>query len=110
MYAQGQQAFRRQRRGMNSADVTWRPSKGRIDAASAGQSNTLRAVKPTGQRSSARTTSASEQARRFVWGSTASQLTSIQKHFGKLPDREILTDQQRQEAIEAARGKRKEAA
>lgn len=51
-----------------------------------------------------------EQARKFVWGSNASQLTFIQKHFGKLPDREILTDQQRQEAIEAARGKRKEAA
>jgi hypothetical protein len=39
-----------------------------------------------------------EQARKFVWGS-----------FGKLPDREILTEQQRREAIDAARGKRKEA-
>jgi hypothetical protein len=47
-----------------------------------------------------------EQARKFVWGSTASQLTFVQKHFGKLPDREILTDQQRREAIEAAEGKR----
>jgi hypothetical protein len=45
-----------------------------------------------------------------VWGSNASQLTFIQKHFGKLPDREILTEQQRQEAVDAARGKRKEAA
>ena len=51
-----------------------------------------------------------EQARKFVWGSTNSQLAFVQKHFGKLPDREILTDQQRQEAVEAARGKRKEAA
>jgi uncharacterized protein DUF4238 len=51
-----------------------------------------------------------EQARKFVWGSTDSQLTFIQKHFGKLPDREILTEEQRQEAIAAARGKRKEAA
>jgi hypothetical protein len=51
-----------------------------------------------------------EQARKFVWGATDSQLTFVQKHFGKLPDREILTDQQRQEAIEAARGKNKETA
>ena len=51
-----------------------------------------------------------EQARKFVWGSTDSQLTFIRKHFGKLPDREILTDQQRPEAIEAARGETKEAA
>ena len=49
-----------------------------------------------------------EQARKFVWGSTDSQLTFIQRHFGKLPDREILTDQQRQEAIKAARGETKE--
>jgi hypothetical protein len=51
-----------------------------------------------------------EQARKFVWASTDTQLTFVQRHFGKLPDREILTDQQRQEAIEAAQGKRKEAA
>ncbi len=49
-----------------------------------------------------------EQARKFVWGSTDSQLTFIQRHFGKLPDREILTNQQRQEAIKAARGETKE--
>jgi hypothetical protein len=47
-----------------------------------------------------------EQARKFVWGCTDSQLTFVQKHFGKLLDRELLTDQQRQEAIEAAQGKR----
>jgi Protein of unknown function (DUF4238) len=51
-----------------------------------------------------------EQARKFVWGSTDSQLNFVKKHFGRLPDREILTDQQRQEAIEAAQGKTKEAA
>jgi hypothetical protein len=51
-----------------------------------------------------------QQARKFVWGSTDSQLTLVQKHFGKLPDRVILTDQQRQEAIEAAQGNGKEAA
>jgi hypothetical protein len=51
-----------------------------------------------------------EQARKFVWGSTDSQLTFIQKNFGILPDRELLTDQQRRKAIEAAQGKKKEAA
>ncbi len=50
-----------------------------------------------------------EQARKFVWGSNGSQLAFIQKHFGKLPDREILTEQQRQEAVDAARGKHKAA-
>jgi hypothetical protein len=71
--------------------------------------DTLRAANPTEvvRKNNQRVV---EQARKFVWGSTASQLTFIQKHFGKLPDREILTDQQRQEAIEAARGKKKEAA
>jgi len=51
-----------------------------------------------------------EQARKFVWGCTDSQLSFVQKHFGKLRDRELLTEHQRQEAIEAAQGKRKEAA
>lgn len=51
-----------------------------------------------------------EQARKFVWGSNASQLAVIQEHFGKLPDREIMTEQQRQEAVDAARGKQKAAA
>jgi hypothetical protein len=45
-----------------------------------------------------------EQARKFVWGTTDSQLTFIQRNFGKLPDREILTDEHRQQAINAARG------
>lgn len=42
-----------------------------------------------------------QQARTFVWGSTDSQLTYIQRNFGKLPDRIILSDQQRQEALSA---------
>jgi hypothetical protein len=46
-----------------------------------------------------------QQARKFVWGTTDSQLTFIQRNFGKLPDRQILTDQQRQQAINAAQGK-----
>jgi hypothetical protein len=45
-----------------------------------------------------------QQARTFVWGSTDSQLTYVQRNFGKLPDRIILTDQQKQEAIDAIRG------
>jgi hypothetical protein len=71
--------------------------------------NALRAAKPTEivRKNNQRVI---EQARKFVWGSTDSQLTFIQKHLGKLPDREILTEQQRQEAIEAAQGKRQEAA
>jgi len=69
----------------------------------------LRATKPTevARKNNQRVI---EQARKFVWGSTRSQLTFVQKHFGKLPDRELLTDQQRQEEIEAARGQKKEAA
>ena len=46
-----------------------------------------------------------QQARKFVWGSNDAQLKFIQRNFGKLPDREILTAQQRQQAIEPARGK-----
>jgi hypothetical protein len=70
---------------------------------------TLRASKPTEvvRKNNQRII---EQARKFVWGSTDTQLTFVQKHFGKLPDRELLTEQQRQEAIEAAEGKRKKAA
>jgi hypothetical protein len=51
-----------------------------------------------------------KQARKFVWAATDSQLGFIRKHFGELADREVLTDQQRQEAIDAARGRRKDAA
>jgi hypothetical protein len=50
-----------------------------------------------------------QQARKYVRGATDSQLTFVQKHFGKLPDRELLTDQQKKEAIEAAQGKRQAA-
>jgi len=50
-----------------------------------------------------------EQARKFVWGSTDSQIAFVRKHFGKLPDRVILTDQQRQEALAAVVGRRQQA-
>jgi hypothetical protein len=71
--------------------------------------NTVRAASPTEvvRKNNQRVV---EQARKFVWGSSASQLSFIQKHFSKLPDREILTEQQRQEAVDAARGKQKAAA
>jgi hypothetical protein len=51
-----------------------------------------------------------EQARRFVWGSTDSQITFVRKHFGNAPDRVILTEQQRQESIAALAGKKQQAA
>jgi hypothetical protein len=43
------------------------------------------------------------QAREFVWGVDDSQLPFVQKHFGT-PERIIITTEQRQEAIDAARG------
>jgi hypothetical protein len=42
-----------------------------------------------------------QQARKYVWGTTDSQLTHIQRNIGKLPDRVILTDEQKQAAINA---------
>jgi hypothetical protein len=45
------------------------------------------------------------QARKFVYGTSDSQLKFIERNFGKAPDRVILTDEQRQKAIDAARGK-----
>jgi hypothetical protein len=44
------------------------------------------------------------QARQYVWGEDDSQIEFVRKHFATLPDREILTEAQRQEAIAAARG------
>ena len=46
-----------------------------------------------------------EQARKYVWGTTNSQLAFIKKHFGRASDRVLITDEQRQEAIDAAQGK-----
>ena len=51
-----------------------------------------------------------QQARKFVWGSTNSHLAFVQKHFGELPNRIILTEEQRRETIEAAQAKGREAA
>ncbi|UPJ55534.1 DUF4238 domain-containing protein [Bradyrhizobium sp. 192] len=45
-----------------------------------------------------------QQAREFVWGCDDSQRRFVEKHFAKLPERELLTEAQMQEAINAARG------
>jgi hypothetical protein len=44
------------------------------------------------------------QAQEFVWGMDDSQLTFVQRYMGTIPEREIVTAKQHQEAIEAARG------
>jgi hypothetical protein len=44
------------------------------------------------------------QAREFVWGADDAQLEFVRKHMRTVPDRVILTDEQRQEGIAAARG------
>jgi hypothetical protein len=70
-----------------------------VAAHSHGLASMLRAASPT-EVARKNNQHVVEQARKFAWGSDASQLTFIQKHFGKLPDRELLTEQQRQEAQE----------
>ncbi len=45
------------------------------------------------------------QAREFVWGVDDRQLAFVQKHMGTVPERAILTERQRQEALDAARGR-----
>lgn len=44
------------------------------------------------------------QAQEFVWGVDDSQLAFVQKYMGTIPEREIVTAKQHQEAIDAARG------
>jgi hypothetical protein len=46
------------------------------------------------------------QARKFVWGIDDSQIRFVQNRIGSLPDRPIITDEQRRQAIEAARAGR----
>jgi hypothetical protein len=45
------------------------------------------------------------QAQEFVWGVDDSQLRFVQKYMGTTPERVIITAEQRQEAIDAARGR-----
>jgi hypothetical protein len=49
------------------------------------------------------------QAREFVWGSNDSQLGFVSKHMGNAPERDLLTAEQRAEAIAAATGQRRTA-
>ncbi|HLJ01271.1 MAG TPA: DUF4238 domain-containing protein [Bradyrhizobium sp.] len=45
-----------------------------------------------------------QQAREFVWSTDDNQLEFVRKHIRTAPDRVILTDEQRQQGIAAARG------
>lgn len=44
------------------------------------------------------------QAQEYVWALDDSQLAFIEKHMGTAPERALMTDEQRQQAIDAARG------
>jgi hypothetical protein len=44
------------------------------------------------------------QARQFVWATDDSQIEFIGRHIAKTPDRVILTEEQKQESLAAARG------
>jgi hypothetical protein len=44
------------------------------------------------------------QARKFVWATDESQLEFIRRHIATAPDRTIITEKQKQEALAAARG------
>lgn len=50
------------------------------------------------------------QAREFVWGSDDSQLRFISKHMGSAPELDLITPEQRMEAIAAATGQPQKAA
>jgi hypothetical protein len=45
-----------------------------------------------------------QQAREYVWGRDDTQAAFVKKHIGILPDRDILSDEQRQEILAVARG------
>jgi len=45
------------------------------------------------------------QARKFVWGVDDSQLRFVQNHMGTASDRPIITEEQKQQAINAAAGR-----
>jgi hypothetical protein len=44
------------------------------------------------------------QARKFVWATDDSQLEFVRRYIGTAPDRTIITEAQKQEALAAARG------
>lgn len=45
-----------------------------------------------------------QQAREFVWGTDDSQVEFVEKNIAKLPDRVIISEDQREQALRAARG------
>ncbi len=45
------------------------------------------------------------QARQFVWAEDASQLEFVRRYIGAAPDRVIITEEQKEEALAAARGR-----
>ena len=51
-----------------------------------------------------------QQAREFVWGTDDSQVEFVEKNIAKLPDRVIISEDQREEALRAARGETAEPA
>jgi hypothetical protein len=44
------------------------------------------------------------QAREYVWGKDFSQLAIIRRKISTAPDREVITEEARQQAIDAAKG------
>lgn len=44
------------------------------------------------------------QAREFVWALDDSQLAFVEKHMGTAPERQLMTEEQQQAALDAARG------
>jgi hypothetical protein len=44
------------------------------------------------------------QARKFVWATDDSQLEFVRRYIGSAPDRVIITEEQKSEALAAARG------
>jgi hypothetical protein len=44
------------------------------------------------------------QARQFVWATDSSHLAFVRRYIGTAPDRTIITEQQKREALDAARG------
>jgi hypothetical protein len=50
------------------------------------------------------------QARQYVWAADSSQLEFVRRHLSTAPDRPVITEEQKQEAIAAARGQRESVA
>ena len=66
--------------------------------------NRFQTVKNKSQAVSVMNMDVVRQAREFVWGTDDSQWGFVEKNIAKLADRAIITEEQKQEAIRAARG------